>query len=644
LKEIKIVDPAVGSGAFPIGMMNEIVKARSILTIFFDEEEQKKRSVYKLKREAIENSLYGVDIDSSAVDIAKLRFWLSLIVDEQDIKNIKPLPNLDHKIMCGNSLLEEFEGVKLFDEKLLVEIPKDYSYQLEQIDREVNKLNQELHDIHTGKGADNGRTKQIQRELKNLKREKEQILAGPNEDVPQVTLDEAFQKRIKESQKKLNELKELQKKFFNEQNRKLKRQYAEEIDRIEWELIEETLKEEGNEEAMLRLEQYKKNKSKPFFLWKLYFSELFQRDNPGFDVVIANPPYFNIRKDLKLQNQCKSIYPEIYNGQNDILYYFVTKGLQILRKEGVLTHIISRYFLEANSANKFRNYILNNSVINEIIDFGNNQLFEEADILNVIISLKHNVNKSNIAKIYKFEKRYTPSQIIEEINNKFTKNYANKIKRSQELMDENIWIFLPPKIKNLVEKIESKSFPLQKIAKTGAGIQSGLNSVFVVDEKTIGTFGFEHKILRNYCKTRDIKSYFIINRNLKVIRLTNNEDIANFQNTKKYLLKYKDQLEKRYEAKKKLCKWYAFSVARNLDIFDSKKEKIITPIYSTTNKFGYDSANSEQNYLTLSDTAVIQITNERYNTKVITGLLNSGLMDFYYKKIESLKEMVIMNT
>ena len=139
-----------------------------------------------------------MDIDSSAVDIAKLRFWLSLIVDEEDIKIIKPLPNLDHKIMCGNSLLEEFEGVKLFDEKLLIEIPKDYSYQLEQIDREVNKLNQELHDIHTGKKADNGtRTKQIQRELRDLKREKEQILSGPNEDVPQVTLDEALQKRLK---------------------------------------------------------------------------------------------------------------------------------------------------------------------------------------------------------------------------------------------------------------------------------------------------------------------------------------------------------------------------------------------------------------------------------------------------------------
>jgi type II restriction/modification system DNA methylase subunit YeeA len=107
LKDIKIVDPAVGSGAFPIGMMNEIVKARSALTTSFNENEWKNRTNYNFKRETIENSLYGVDIDSSAVDIAKLRFWLSLIVDESDITDIQPLPNLDHKIMCGNSLLEE---------------------------------------------------------------------------------------------------------------------------------------------------------------------------------------------------------------------------------------------------------------------------------------------------------------------------------------------------------------------------------------------------------------------------------------------------------------------------------------------------------------------------------------------------------
>jgi hypothetical protein len=71
------------------------------------------RGAYDLKRACIENSLYGVDIDAGAVEIAKLRLWLSLIVDEEDIQNIKPLPNLDYKIVCGNSLLGLPDGVLL---------------------------------------------------------------------------------------------------------------------------------------------------------------------------------------------------------------------------------------------------------------------------------------------------------------------------------------------------------------------------------------------------------------------------------------------------------------------------------------------------------------------------------------------------
>lgn len=101
LAEIKICDPAVGSGAFPVGMMSEIVKARQTLETYT----QSTRTIYDFKRECIENSLYGVDIDEGAVEIAKLRLWLSLIVDEDNIHNIKPLPNLDYKIVCGNSLV-----------------------------------------------------------------------------------------------------------------------------------------------------------------------------------------------------------------------------------------------------------------------------------------------------------------------------------------------------------------------------------------------------------------------------------------------------------------------------------------------------------------------------------------------------------
>ncbi|MDO9579104.1 MAG: Eco57I restriction-modification methylase domain-containing protein, partial [Bacteroidales bacterium] len=102
LADITVCDPAVGSGAFPVGMMSEIIRTRNVLSTFIQDNT---RTPYDFKHRCIEHSLYGVDIDPGAVEIAKLRLWLSLVVDEEDIKNIKPLPNLDYRIVCGNSLL-----------------------------------------------------------------------------------------------------------------------------------------------------------------------------------------------------------------------------------------------------------------------------------------------------------------------------------------------------------------------------------------------------------------------------------------------------------------------------------------------------------------------------------------------------------
>jgi hypothetical protein len=114
LADIRLCDPAIGSGAFPVGMLHEIVQARLALTTHLGDERPDRfvkpvrssvRSAYELKRHAIQQSIYGVDIDAGAVEIAKLRLWLSLVVDESRYDDIQPLPNLDYKIVQGNALL-----------------------------------------------------------------------------------------------------------------------------------------------------------------------------------------------------------------------------------------------------------------------------------------------------------------------------------------------------------------------------------------------------------------------------------------------------------------------------------------------------------------------------------------------------------
>jgi hypothetical protein len=108
LDDIKVCDPAIGSGAFPIGMLQEIFEAKRFIYPYLKTNQDFKPAA--VKKNIIQNSIYGVDLEKGAVDIAQLRFWLSLVVDEL---NPHPLPNLDYKIMQGNSLLESFEGVDL---------------------------------------------------------------------------------------------------------------------------------------------------------------------------------------------------------------------------------------------------------------------------------------------------------------------------------------------------------------------------------------------------------------------------------------------------------------------------------------------------------------------------------------------------
>lgn len=102
LREVKICDPAIGSGAFPMGLLNELWRCREALG--------SQMSRLQLKKEIIENNIYGVDIERGAIDIARLRFWLSIVVDSD---KAEPLPNFDYKFMQGNSLIESYGGFDL---------------------------------------------------------------------------------------------------------------------------------------------------------------------------------------------------------------------------------------------------------------------------------------------------------------------------------------------------------------------------------------------------------------------------------------------------------------------------------------------------------------------------------------------------
>jgi len=641
-------DRAVGSGAFPMGMMNEIVKARSILSYL----RKDVKNNYDLKRETIENCLYGVDIDSSAVDITKLRFWLSLVVDESDIKKIKPLPNLDHRIMCGNSLLEEFEGVKLFDEQLLEVIPETGNFELEQVKADVEKLYTELGEIHTGKRKDNGRKKEIETDLKKLERRRKDILSRPKDETQQSTFESVLENRRKESQKKLAELKRLQTAFFNEQDRKRKKELAGEIDRIEWELVVETLKEQGNEDAMQKLAQYKKNKSKPFFLWKLYFSEVFQRENPGFDIVIANPPYVGEKghKEIFREITNSEFGRKYYNAKMDIFYFFFHKSIDISKNTGIISFITTNYYITATGAKKLRLDFKNRTMIKKIINFNELRIFDSAKGQHNMITI---LSKNQLGLIGKtcITKRggVANSNILNKIQlwaDSETNYYLVKQENLYEGKDNYIRISGVNILANnpkdqILNKVKMSGYLLGNICNINSGCDITISKitkkhldkfsgnfkygdgVFVLNPKEINELNLttdEINIIENFIKNSNIYPFKINLSKDKLIYLRWEDNIDNYPHIKNHLNKFKDILVDQADRYNEDYPWFALHRPRNQDIFESK-QKILVPYRNRKNIFGY----SEESVYSSRDVFFITKNDKNCDLKYLLSILNSNL-------------------
>lgn len=356
LLNVKIADPAVGSGAFPLGMLNEIVRARMNLTQYMaddinaihrDYANIKGRKPYDLKLQTIQRCIHAVDIERSAVDIAKLRLWLSLIVEENDFKNVKPLPNLDYNIMVGNSLLEEFEGVKLFNEKLLEE-----------------RSNNKVREVST-----------------------EQI---------------GFFNGKKESEYLLDDIYDLQEKFFSANGREEKIKLKDEIDNREWLLIEKTVRENGKIDLLPKIRELKRTNTKPYFLWKLNFPKVF-RIKGGFDIVIGNPPYVEI-PEKEDKSVYKKNFKEVLSGHYDLYILFFKRAFDIVRDNGIVSYITPHTYLQYLQFENLRKFIYDNSNILEISTRISN-IFESAVVDNAIILLR----KGNDCLDTKFVLKYTES-------------------------------------------------------------------------------------------------------------------------------------------------------------------------------------------------------------------------------------------
>lgn len=217
----------------------------------------------------------------------------------------------------------------------------------------------------------------------------------------------------------------------------------------------------------------------------------------------------------------------------------------------------------------------------------------------------------------------------------FEDKYISIFTSPQELLSSEAWSFSPPETEQLKEKIRKDSWLLgdDDFCTIGQGMKTGLNKAFIVTPEIIKKNEIESSVLKKYVKTRDIRRYHIDYRGLHLIYTVPETDPNTIPNTMKYLKQFRPELEKRFQFKAGVCEWFELSIPQNRKLFDNVKEKILVPNYSTSNKFAYDN----ESFYTLTDTYVLVPKTTAVSLKYVLGILNSRLMNFFYRSTTKLK-------
>jgi len=385
--------------------------------------------------------------------------------------------------------------------------------------------------------------------------------------------------------------------------------------------------------------------SKAPFDWNKEFEQVLA--NGGFDCVLGNPPYLSMENLSEEQAYFKAVYPQIYSGKNDILYYFLMKGIELLKPGGRLGFIVSRYFIDAAYASKLRQFLLDSVAVEAVIDFGNIQLFEKVNVLTLIVILrketnqhKREMNETRVVKVKRWSG--TNSELLQHIVNisnqdSYEDESTEVYSVAQRALSSEPWSLQKPKFANTIAKLVSNSWPLGSLCDIEQSQKTGLNEAFCVDSNTVSEYHLEKDILRRLVKNSDIRKYYIDWVDGYLIYTKDGTDIDKYPNTKKYLSKFKKELQARSECDKGLYPWWRLQRPRREHLF-SAPEKIVVPFLSTENRFGYDDREDGKGYYGTADTYVlVPFPQCEIDIKYILALLNSKCLEFYHKNNAKLK-------
>lgn len=589
LAEIKVCDPAVGSGAFPLGMLNEIVQARQALTVHI----KRNLSAFDLKLHSISHSLYGVDLDPGAVEIAKLRLWLALVVEENEPH---PLPNLEHKIMQGNSLISEYDGVKLFDDSFL-EQSNYIEQELVHIEKRLSEAQKEYFSLHSKDELSAVKKVEIERDIRALTKRKKSIISPDEKLIQELNIFDAPAKYQNE-QLKAEQLQYKIEQYISESQRSKKQKLKSEIEQLKWELIEASCREQGQIKKLQEIKQLRKKNIKPFFVWKLEFSDVF-KEKGGFDIVIGNPPYLKIQNiEADQAAHLKSIYQSA-TGKFDIYILFVELSFLLVNPNGETCYIHPHRFITADYGKKFKKFLEDKRGLKKALIFDDQQMFDTATTYTGIF---YYTNQNTSIS-------YTRPQ-NENLNN---------LVFDENSYDETVglWDFIEggKNSKSLLSKCRTQT---NRVGDIFEGIYQGIvttgDAIFILEKlsENMNTgitrcfskrlneeIELESYVLKDTLKGENIRRYAECSSDLVVIYphfqdkngktqpFTEEEMKNDFPLTYNYLNNFKDELTERkikYKTNPKF--WYSLHRSRQMDIFEAPK--ILTPQLQNRPSFTFD--------------------------------------------------------
>lgn len=613
LKEVKVCDPAIGSGAFPMGILYVLYHA--IHHLHSHAEPHGNFDSTQTKRDIIQNNIFGVDIEQGAVDIARLRFWLALVVDADEPQ---PLPNLDYKITCGNSLLSRYP----------IDAP------IENVFVEYNKGKKENEKMTLAKYKElvSDYTNTSNHQTKNLFR---------------TTIEEikkAF--KVELSKQDIMDVVKIKKQINDIETPNL---FGEELNNAQKNKLNKLKKElEQKEEEKADILNNKIYENA--FEWRFEFPQLLDDNGvfTGFDIVIGNPPYLRIQGIRDTNPAFAEELVKKYHsatGSFDLYATFAERGLQVIRQSGIVNYIMPDKWTNAAFGKGLREVVSEQRAAHKIISFGAYQVFN-ASTYTALQWFKPN---SEYLEYYQLDRNLETNQEL-DIYLKSIKDRDASIVDANKI-NKNSWVLTVGATSTILQKLESHPRRISDIFdKIFQGLATSKDDVYFLyncmenDHNIIGyskqlerSIEIEKGLVKPLLKGEDVHRYDDIKTDRcvifpykliegKAILYTEKELSDTFPLGYSYLKDCEDILRGREKGRLQNDDfWYKYIYPKNLVLFNH--EKLVAPEISLGGNFAYD--DKGKFYSTTKIYGYIKKSNIVEGYKFWMALFNSRLFWFF---------------